>query len=234
MERDTPHVVGRHVLRHAHGHERVHHADEQVLLPGVGKELHIAGTTVVADHREAGDLAPHAGLVLEVHEAPVHLVRLARLGVEALPAAALRRRRLALRRHQGHVRPDVVLDRGEATFVAVCDEALVDDRRVGHPLREQLVGNSLVAGHLCDPGLPARVGVGPDLEAVLLNGPEPRPGQAGPPAQLGEVHVRQVDRVPSVLGHVRKGLVYNILQVIALVESALHSPPHTGASAKPV
>ncbi len=51
--RDAPHVVRQDVIRHAHDHEGVDHAYEEVLLPGVREELDVGRSAMVAHHREA-------------------------------------------------------------------------------------------------------------------------------------------------------------------------------------
>lgn len=114
------HVVGQHEFRHAHQHEGVDHADEQVLLARVREELHVGRAAVVADHREACDAVDVAQPVLHVDEAPVHLIALAGPGAVAATAVALRfDRELALCRHQVLMVGDVVFDGGQAAFVAL-------------------------------------------------------------------------------------------------------------------
>ena len=132
------HVVGQHELRHAHQHECVDHADEQALLPRVREELHVERPAVVAHHREAGHSVLVAEPVHDLHEAPVHLIALARPGMVAAPAVALRlRRELALRRHEVLVVCDVALHGGQAALVAFPAYSVEVDRRVRHPLSQQ-------------------------------------------------------------------------------------------------
>ena len=47
------HVVCQNISRNAKSLECMDHSDEQVLLLGIRKELDVAGSTVMAHHREA-------------------------------------------------------------------------------------------------------------------------------------------------------------------------------------
>lgn len=51
-ECDALHVVGQHPFRDSHQREGMQHSDEEVLLPGIGEELHVTVAAVVADHHE--------------------------------------------------------------------------------------------------------------------------------------------------------------------------------------
>ncbi len=130
------HVVGQDVLRHAHHRERVDHADEQALLAGVGKELHVAGAAMVAHHREARDPERRPGPVLHVDESPVHLVGLP--GRCAKPSAAATPRVGSCEAPFGGneigMGGDVVLHGGLAALVALAPDTLEDNLRVGHAL----------------------------------------------------------------------------------------------------
>ena len=53
---DAFHVVGQDVVGHTHQHEGMNHADKQVFLTGIGEEFDVTGATVMAYHREAGNL----------------------------------------------------------------------------------------------------------------------------------------------------------------------------------
>lgn len=50
----TLHIVGENIPGNAHVLEGMDHANEQVLLFGIEKELHILFTAMVADHSKAG------------------------------------------------------------------------------------------------------------------------------------------------------------------------------------
>ena len=78
MEDNALHVVGQNVLGDAHVRKAVDHPDEQVLLLGVGKELHIHLAAVMADHGEACYSRFVAIRIDNMCESPVHLVRFSR------------------------------------------------------------------------------------------------------------------------------------------------------------
>ena len=192
----------------------------------LGKELHVARAAVVADHREAR----HAPLVPRrvegVDEAPVHLVRLARLGGEA-HAGPPRRRRPPGRR--GQVRPGryVLLHPGGAAGVALGPYPVEARRGVGHPRPDEPVELVLEAGE--DGGLRPRPGPAVHAaEALLPQRPGPAARQPGQPLELGQVHRPGVEAPPrrAVVAHVRQGLVYNLLQAAVLVAFHIDLPPY--------
>ena len=145
--RDAAHVVRQDVFRHAHDHEGVDHAYEEVLLPGVREELDVARSAMMAHHREARYLEVAAVPALDPHEAPVHLVALAGLRLESPSAAALRVSlgELALGGNQVRVRGDVVLDSSLSALVALARDALEDDLGVRYALHQQGVHHPLEA-----------------------------------------------------------------------------------------
>ena len=73
VEDYTFHVVSQNVSRDPHVGKAVDHADEQVLLLGIGKEFYIPLTAVVADRGKAGHLIFAAIIVHHLGEAPIHL-----------------------------------------------------------------------------------------------------------------------------------------------------------------
>ena len=73
-KRHALHVVRKDPLRNPHNGEGMYHPYEQVLLLGVGEELHIPEAAVMADHRKAGASPCIPDHIDRIHEAPVHLV----------------------------------------------------------------------------------------------------------------------------------------------------------------
>lgn len=229
---DALHVVGEHVVGDAHHHEGVDHADEQALLPGVGEELDVEGAAVVADHREAGDLVLVSQPVHDVGEAPVHLVGLARLGLEAVPPASLRGGQPSLGGDQRLVRPDVVLHGGDAARVPVLAQPVEAHRGVRDTAPQQLVEPVGVAVEDGARGLGAGAPMGQRLEPVGLDGPGPGPREAGAAGELRQVEGLEVERAAVFGAHLLERLVYNLLQAIAFLY--IHIPPNTGVLAYPV
>ena len=83
------HVVRKDILRDAHVPEPVEHTNEQVFLLGVGEELHIPLTAVVADHSKAGNRVFFSGERLDLGKAPVHLERVSGAGGVPPPTVSL-------------------------------------------------------------------------------------------------------------------------------------------------
>ena len=92
------------------------HANEQVLLFGVGKELHIPLTAVVADHCKAGCGVFRSVIVQDFGESPIHLVGFSRLCGEPASPVALRGHQLSLGRNEVFVGLDVPLDGAKAAL----------------------------------------------------------------------------------------------------------------------
>lgn len=232
---DAPHVVGEHVGGNPHEHEGVDHPYEEVLLSRVREELDVGGTAVVAHHREAGDAVALAPPSLHVHEAPVHLECLAGLRPVALPAAPLGRHGPSCGRGQVLVGLDVDLHRGEATLVSLGPEPLEDHLGVGDALSEQVVHD---AGEAREHGrlrMHAASSMRGDAEALGLERPRLRSAEPGPPGELRQVYLVEVEPVARLGPHALDGLVYNLLQAIAFVAFPhFYSPPNAGALASPV
>ncbi len=179
-----------------------------------------------AHHREARDPVGAPPPVLDVHEAPVHLVRLAGARLEPPAAVALRGGRLAPGGQEVEVGGDVGLDRGEPAAVALRDQPLEYHLRVPGALAQQVVDGPGVAREHRARHPESDAAVRLDLEAVGLDGPGSLAGYARPPAELREVACLRIE-VPGALGgHRPQGLVYNLLQAIVPVihSSVLLSP----------
>ena len=219
------HVVGQHALWHPHHRERVDHADEQALLARIGEELHVARAAVVAHHREARDSEHASGPVLDIDESPVHLVGLAGRCGESPAAARLRvgAREPPLRGNQVGMRGDIVLHGGPAALVALAPDALENDLGVGDALREQGVHNALeAADHRRGSAHPAAP-VGRDDETSRFQCAGPRSREPRSSREFGQVHLVEFEGIALRPGDIRYGLVYNLLQAIALV--VIHGPP---------
>ena len=93
---NTFHVVCQNILWNSHIAESVKHPNEQILLLGIGEELYVLLTAVVAHHGKAGGIVFTAVVVYHFGKPPVHLVSFSRLSGEPTTTAALWRHQLAL------------------------------------------------------------------------------------------------------------------------------------------
>ena len=169
VEDHSFHIVSENVPGDAHAGKAVDHADEQVLLLGIGEELHIPLATVVADHGEAGSSVLAAVVVHHIGEAPVHLKGLSRLRSEPLPPASLGSHQLPPGGHKEAVGGDIVLDRGQSTGITRLLEPLQTHLSVGNALYKELVQDVRVSGEYRLSGLTALQTVELESEAVLLS-----------------------------------------------------------------
>ena len=109
------HVVRQHIPRDAHVLKCVDHSYKEVFLLGIGKELNIALSAMVADHSEASYAVALSIVVQHIGKAPVHLVSLTGIcGITATPVA-LRCSLLPLGRKKILMGGDVVLYNGQLT-----------------------------------------------------------------------------------------------------------------------
>ena len=86
---NTLHVICQNILRYSHIFEGVEHADKQILLFGIRKELDIPFSAMVADHSKTSCSIVSARTVLHMYEAPVHLIGFAGSGLISSSAIAL-------------------------------------------------------------------------------------------------------------------------------------------------
>ena len=124
---------------------------------------------------------------------------------------------------------DVRLGRGRPARVALGDQLVEHDLRVGGALPGLVVDKAGVAAGHGGRGAPAAEPAGPRPGSVAPGRPRPLAGGPRPSAELREVDVSEVERAPGFPGHALEGLVHDPLQVIASV-SHLIRPPDTGAS----
>ena len=118
VKHDTFHVVGQDMLWNPHIFECVKHSNEQVFLLGIGEELHILLTAVVAHHGKAGNIVFAAVVVHHFGESPVHLVGFSRLRGEPAATAALWRHQLTLGGNEMFMGCNVSLNRAETALEA--------------------------------------------------------------------------------------------------------------------
>ena len=105
------HIVSQNVFGNAHIGKTMDHSDEQIFLSGIGEELHIPLTAVMADHGEAGHLVLTAVIVHHIGEPPVHLECFARFRGKTAAPVSLGFRQLPLGRHKKFVGRNIILDR---------------------------------------------------------------------------------------------------------------------------
>ena len=104
------HVVCEDKSRNAHVLECMDQTDKEILLPGIGKELHVPLPAIMADHSEASHLKLGPSWIQNLCEAPVHLKCFSRLGHVTATAVALWCDLLALGRQKMLVRGDVTFN----------------------------------------------------------------------------------------------------------------------------
>ena len=102
------------------------HANEQILLPGIGEELNVTLPAMVADHGKACCAVDLPVVVQNICEAPVHLVGLAGICGIATTSVALRRNLLPLGWQEMLVGGNVVFDDGQSTLKAGLQQAIQD------------------------------------------------------------------------------------------------------------
>ena len=226
---DAGHVVGGSGLGDAEDHEGAEHPDKQVLLPRIGEEVDVGHAAMVACHAEAGASALGTVGTAGGGKPPARLVRLAGGTLEPLPAAALGLDRPPLGGDEVPVARDVHLGRGQPARVALGDQLVEHDLRVGGALPGLVVDKAGVAAGHGGRGAPAAEPAGPRPGSVAPGRPRPLAGGPRPSAELREVDVSEVERAPGFPGHALEGLVHDPLQIIASV-SHLIRPPDTGAS----
>ena len=115
------------------------HANEQILLFGIGKELHISLTAMVTNHGEAGRGIFRSVIVQNLSETPVHLIGFSWLGCEPAAAVALRCNQLSLGWHEVFVSLDVPFDSAETALESKLTESVQAHRRIGDTLPKQIV-----------------------------------------------------------------------------------------------
>ena len=84
MNHNAFHVVCEYMLRNPHTFESMNHANKQVFLFRIRKELYIAFTTMMADHCKTGYFVRIAITCVHVDKSPIHLITLTSItGVSA-------------------------------------------------------------------------------------------------------------------------------------------------------
>jgi hypothetical protein len=81
------HVICQDKSGNPHIRKGMEHADKEVFLLGIRKELHVPLSAVVADHGEAGDPVNRSLVSFYMDESPVHLVGFT--GIRGISAAAV-------------------------------------------------------------------------------------------------------------------------------------------------
>ena len=203
------HVVRKDILRDAHVPEPVEHTNEQIFLLGVGEELHIPLTAVVADHSKAGNRVFFSGERLDLGKAPVHLERVSGAGGVPPPTVSLRSNRIASRRNEMLVRQDVVFNRGLAASISVCTEPAEAHSGVCHAVLQQTIQDTCIAAQERGARFPALCGVLSVLKAVLLHPAQSGAGNPGTALQLCKIDLLQRELVSLLGHHLLNGLCHN-------------------------
>ena len=136
---DTLHVVGQDILWDTHHVECMEHADEQVLLLGIGKEFNKHLSAVMADHCKACDSVFVAVRVYDPCEAPVHLEGLPGTCAVAAATVSLRRNCLPLCRYKIPMSCNIPFYRRQASCEPDLGQPLKAHNRVGDSELQQIV-----------------------------------------------------------------------------------------------
>ena len=209
------HVVCEDKSRNAHILKGVDHADEEVFLPGIGKELHVPLPAMMADHSEAGHLKLGSVWIQNLCEAPIHLKCFPRLGRVTATAVALRRDLLPLGRQEMLVRGDVTFDGttapGEAHFLKTFQAY----SGIADAATEHAVENGRIAIQNLRPLLTCEA-VRHFAKAICFQAAKLRTAQACPTAQLGQIDLIDAFEFAMCFFHFRNGLCYNGHEAIAV------------------
>ena len=200
------HVVREDVFRDSHVLESVDHANEQVLLLGVGEEFNEHVTAMVTAQRKAGGLVLIAGVIQNLYKAPVHLERLSRLRFVAPAPIPLRLHKMPYSGHQVPVSGDIILYRRDTTRKSCLLKPFQADGGVRDATFEQLVEGVGIADEAIPRRLLTGVAMGPEREAAVFQTTQSAAGHAGTTLQLGQIQLLQTETVPGFGLHFLDGL----------------------------
>ena len=139
------HVVRQDVLRDAHVAETMDYTNEQVLLLGVGEELHISLPAEVAHYSKASTRIFLSGIGLDLRKAPIHVECFGRGSGVPPPPVSLWSNHMAGWRDKVLVGQNVVLEGSLSTSVPVCMESAETHSRVCHTVLQRTIQNTRVA-----------------------------------------------------------------------------------------
>ena len=206
LDDDTFHVVCQNILGDPHVTKGVYHTNEQILLLGVGKELHISLTAVVTNHGKASGSIFRPVIVQNLSETPVHLVSFSRFRGEPAAAVALRSHQLALGWHKVFIGLDIPLDGAKAALKSNDLQSFQTYCRIGDALAKQLVQICRISTENSGLLLLPYKTVGFLVEVIGLEPTEPSTGHACAPPQLSQIDPLQGEIIPLFGLHFFYGL----------------------------
>ena len=181
----------------------MNHPDEKVFLLGVGEELHIALSAVMAHHGEARHckFLAGAGIFLHLGKAPIHLECFTGTGSVPASTVALRSHHLPLCGDKIPMRGNVVLDGGDSSRISLGLNALKAHGRVRDAVAQhgvERVRESRQNGLFSFASL---VGMSFELEAVLFQTPQLRTAHTGTTLKLGKINLLQREAFSRLPAH---------------------------------
>ena len=115
------------------------HPNKQVFLPGIGEELNMPLSAMVANHSKAGNAVGPTIVIQNIRESPVRLVGFTGLCDVPASTISLRRNQLAFGWNQVFVRGDILFYNGCSSFEASLLQTLQYDRGILDTLAQQAV-----------------------------------------------------------------------------------------------
>lgn len=197
MQHHNFHVVRQDILGNPHVAEGVDHANEQILLLGIGEEFDVSMTAMVADHGEAGCGVFSAVVVQNLGKAPVHLVGVSQLSCES--AADLRGYQQSLSRDEMFM-GCVIFNGCQPTEKSHSLKSFQTYRGVGDFFLESRSSKNRLRS------LAPFQRVGFEGKAILLESPQFGPGYACTALQLRQIDLFQREIIPLLGLHFLYGL----------------------------
>ncbi len=113
------------------------HPNKQVFLPGIGEELNIPLSAMVANHSKAGNPVGLPIVIQNISESPIHLVSFTGLCDVPEATVSLRRNQLALGWNKVFVGGDILFYNGCPAFKTGLSQTLQHYRGVLDSLAQQ-------------------------------------------------------------------------------------------------
>ena len=177
------------------------HADEQVLLAGVGKELYVAFSAAMADHDKTGNLIGFPLFGHHFDEPPVHLVGFAGSGLVPSAAVSLRGNHLTFGGDKILVGGDVIFYDRFPSLEPVFLQPVKNDGGIRNALSKQGINNTGKTSEKSYGRMPPSKTMWLDDKPVLLNQSKLGTAYTSAPADFREVDLIDVELVTKFFFH---------------------------------